>query len=390
LLRDHQIKMKYMKVVELTKKGQPHLHLVAAGMPCGRVTRCRGHKNERAWVEGGCFQAGESCLLHIVSKTWLAVSGDSWVCDVSPVRSGPAAGRYISKYVGKWDQGKMLKLGFKRKWSATQGFTPDLHLRLRGTVEKQWIKTEHWDYQKDAKHWLLASRDDRLLEIVGHPIVMEKYEMRQRRKIKQFCEELINNATYLEAMDIDESQDVGDVVITPESAPGLIDVEGLFGPDLQGSQEFFSRMKMLSTVNAGRNFNSGDSTVTLTDLVHTKVRFGNKYKVDGMHTGMVGFSNPQMTNTINTIPYTPTEKEWLILSYIDSFVDEMQAYAIGISGGTNVDPYQDVSAYIAELLVGSPLEDSAGAWNDTQYRVFTKATWDISLIDRRKINVLSG
>lgn len=201
LLRDHQIKMKYMKVVELTKKGQPHLHLVAAGMPSGRVTRCRGHKNERAWVEGGCFQAGPDCLLHIVSKAWLAVTGDSWVCDVSPTRSGPAAGRYISKYVGKWDQGKMLKLGFKRKWSATQGFTPDLHLRLRGTVEKKWIKAEHWDYQKDAKNWLLASRDDPLLEVVGHPIVMEKYEMRKKRKVKQFCEELINNASYLEAME---------------------------------------------------------------------------------------------------------------------------------------------------------------------------------------------
>lgn len=201
LKRDHQIKLKYMKVVELTKKGQPHLHLVAAGMPSGRVTRCPGRKNEKRWVENGCFQVGEPCLLHVVSQTWLAVTSDSWVCDVSPVRSGPAAGRYISKYVGKWDQGKMLKLGFKRKWSATQGFTPDLHLRLRGTVEKKWIKTEHWDYQKDAKNWLLASRDDPLLEIVGHPIVMEKYEIRQRRKVKQFCEELISNASYLETMD---------------------------------------------------------------------------------------------------------------------------------------------------------------------------------------------
>ncbi len=191
------------------------------------------------------------------------------------------------------------------------------------------------------------------------------------------------------SMDIDESQDVGDVVVTPESAPGLIDVEGLFGRDLQGSQEFFNRMKLLSTVNAGRNFNSGDSTVTLTDLVHTKVKFGNKYKVDGMHTAMVGFSNPQMSNTISTIPYTPTEKEWLILSYIDSFVDEMQAYAIGLTTSTT-DPYQDVSAYIAEFLVGSPLEDTGGAWADTSYRVFTKATWDVSLMDRRKITVLSG
>jgi len=207
LKRDHQITLKYMKVVELTKQGQPHLHLVAAGMPSGRVTRCAGLKNERAWVEKGCFQVGAPCLLHIVSQTWLAVSQDSWVCDVSPVRSGPAAGRYIAKYVGKWDQGKMLNLGFKRKWSATQGFTPNLHLRLRGTVEKKWIKTEHWDYQKDAKHWLADSRDDRELEIVGHPIVMAKYEMRKKRMIKNFCEGLINNAVTLETMDTEGYND---------------------------------------------------------------------------------------------------------------------------------------------------------------------------------------
>lgn len=191
------------------------------------------------------------------------------------------------------------------------------------------------------------------------------------------------------SMDIDESQDVGDVVVTPEAGPGLIDVEGLFGKDLQGTQEFFNRTKLLTAANAGRNYNSSDSTVTLTDVVHTQVKFGRKYKVDGMHTAMVAFSNPQMSNTISTIPYTPTEKEWLILSYIDSFVDEMQAYAIGLTTSTT-DPYQDVSAYIAELLVGSPLEDAGGAWADAYHRVFTKATWDVSLIDRRDISVLSG
>jgi len=207
LKRDHEWTLKYMKVVELTKRGMPHLHLIVAGIPSGRVTRCRGLKNEKAWVENGCFENGPSCLLHIVSKTWLAVTGDSWVCDVSPTRSGLAAGKYISKYVGKWDQGEMGKLGFKRKWSATQGFTPDLHLRLRGTVEKKWIKTEHWDYQKNAEHWLLASRDDPALEIVGHPIVMRKYEMRRKRATRAFVEGMLRNAATLEAMDNEKGID---------------------------------------------------------------------------------------------------------------------------------------------------------------------------------------
>jgi hypothetical protein len=179
-------------------------------------------------------------------------------------------------------------------------------------------------------------------------------------------------------------------VITPESAPGLMDVEGLFGKDLQGNQEFFNRTKMLTTVNAGRNFNSGDNTVTMTDLVHSRIKFGNKYKVDGLHTAMVGFSNPYITNTINTMPYTPTEHEWLILSYIDGFIDEMQAYAIGMVPSTSEDPYQEVSVFIADLLSGEPLEDTGGFWADTNFTVFTKATWDVTLADRRAVSVLSA
>lgn len=189
------------------------------------------------------------------------------------------------------------------------------------------------------------------------------------------------------ALDLDT---ITTAVTTPESAPGYMDVEGLFGRDLTGNKEFFSRTKMLTTVNAGRNFNSGDNTVLLTDLVHTRVKFGNKYKVDGMHTAMVGFSNPVMTNTISTIPYTPTENEWLILSYIDGFIDEMQAYAIGMVPSTSEDPYQEVSVFIADLLAGNPLEDTGGTWQNYPFNVFTKATWDVTLLDRRSISVLSA
>ena len=179
-------------------------------------------------------------------------------------------------------------------------------------------------------------------------------------------------------------------ITTPETGPGLMDVEGLFGRDLSGNKEFFSRTKLLTTVNAGRNYNSSDGTVRFTDLVHTKVKFGNKYKVDGMHTAMVGFSNPTPSNTIATIPYTPTEHEWLILSYIDGFIDEMQAYAIGMTPSTSEDPYQEVSVFIADLLAGNLLEDIAHRWSETNYQVFTKATWDVTLADRRNISVLSA
>lgn len=179
-------------------------------------------------------------------------------------------------------------------------------------------------------------------------------------------------------------------VVTPADQPGFMNVENLFTRDLDGSQNFFERRKMLTVVNSGRNFNSGDSTVMLTDLVHTRVRFGSKYKIRGMHTAMVGFSNPDLTNTTTAVSDTPTNDEWLILSYIDDFIDEMLAYAIGIADSNTSDPYQQVSVFIADLLEGRIVEDTSASFVNQTYRVFTKATWDITLPGRQKITTLSS
>ena len=177
---------------------------------------------------------------------------------------------------------------------------------------------------------------------------------------------------------------------TPADQPGHMNVENLFTRDLDGSQNFFERRKMLSVVNSGRNYKSSDASVLMTDLVHSRIQFGSKYKVKGMHTAMIGFSNPDLTNTINAIAYTPTNDEWLILSYIDDFIDEMLAYAIGIVDANTSDPYQQVSVFIADLLEGMILEDTADSFQNQTYRVFTKATWDVTLPGRQKITTLSS
>jgi len=189
------------------------------------------------------------------------------------------------------------------------------------------------------------------------------------------------------------SHDVGELTedTTPQDEPGHLDVEGLFGNvAMRGNKEFFARKKLLTLSNAGRNYDSSDDTVTFTDLVHTKVRFGFGGRVEGVHTGMVGFSNPDLTNTTSVVPQTPSDSDWMILSFIDDFLDEMLVYTLGLSGGTNVDPYQEISFFIARLLEGDLVEDDGGAWGSTNYRVYTKATWDITLPGRGDMNVLTS
>lgn len=194
------------------------------------------------------------------------------------------------------------------------------------------------------------------------------------------------------------SHDQGELSVdtSPEFEPGHLDVEGLFGgKDLRGSKEFFSRKKFLTLANSGKNYKATDDTfgadtVRYTDLVHTKVRFGFGGRVEGVHTAMVGFSNPDVLNTTSTVPQTPSDQDWMILSFIDEFLDEMLVYALGLSGGNNVDPYQEISYFIARLLEGDVIEESSGAWGQTNYRVFTKATWDITLPGRANMNVLTS
>jgi hypothetical protein len=102
------------------------------------------------------------------------------------VHSASAAGNYVGKYITKaYAQDKMAKLGFKRVWSASQGFAPDLRVRLAGTVAGKWTKVEHFFSKYDQTDWLDRGRDDPDLKLVGHPLVMEKIEKREiQRKLK--------------------------------------------------------------------------------------------------------------------------------------------------------------------------------------------------------------
>ena len=191
--------VKWMKVIELTAKGQPHLHLMVTGVPGGKFLKCKGNKNQKDWVDNGCFRVGESCVHHEVAKAWARVTeklgNESWIVDVSKVRSNKKAGLYVAKYIAKGgeDAERLARLGFKRVWSASKDFTPDLRIRLRGTVEGKWERVEYWQPQKDPDSWLAYSDGDRDLELVGHPLVMQKYRARERQQRMEFVLGVLNN-----------------------------------------------------------------------------------------------------------------------------------------------------------------------------------------------------
>jgi len=88
-------------VIELTQIGQPHLHVVATG------------------VDGKA-----SALESEAREAWYAVTGDSYIVDVRPIRSVYGIGWYLGKYLlkGFHDREEMVQLGFIRRWSASRNW----------------------------------------------------------------------------------------------------------------------------------------------------------------------------------------------------------------------------------------------------------------------------
>lgn len=132
--------LRWFRVVELTKKGMPHLHLVM-GPVIGRE-RCYGngpfdqprYKARLATCE---------CFSHVLARVWYEVTGDSYICFVVPVVNARGAGAYLGKYLAKSlpVRKKLEGLGFKRRWSSSRGWPGSGRLRLK---ESNWIYHEFY------------------------------------------------------------------------------------------------------------------------------------------------------------------------------------------------------------------------------------------------------
>jgi hypothetical protein len=150
--------MPWLRVVELTKKGQAHLHILFGNVE--HRVRC-WTKDEyklmgkRAW--GTWFRSKErwetcDCLTHRMSRHWYALTGDSWVVFGEPVTGAETAGKYLSKYMAKdmphsRDYGQMMDiLGFSRRWSCSQDWPRDEKIQTLLTKSGNPPKTTWYPY----------------------------------------------------------------------------------------------------------------------------------------------------------------------------------------------------------------------------------------------------
>lgn len=107
----------WLKVIEATKEGQPHLHLIV-----GSLGKLNVKEIHREW-----------------SDLWLKATDDSYVVWVTPVVGISGAGSYLAKYMAKTFKSRRVleALGFKRRWSSSANW-PKGKVQLVGTKEGLW------------------------------------------------------------------------------------------------------------------------------------------------------------------------------------------------------------------------------------------------------------
>lgn len=159
--------MAWWKVIEATKKGQPHLHLVVGGISSSQTKRQ---------------------IKNVISTAWYEMTGDSYIVDVTPVLGAKGAAAYLTKYLVKammsWDV--LYQLGFRRRWSASNNW-PRAVTEMAGTHDLRWVKSEFINggtlEAKVARQEAESGTNSYLRDMVGDSVILDMAKRERRRGI---------------------------------------------------------------------------------------------------------------------------------------------------------------------------------------------------------------
>lgn len=190
----------WVKVPELTKRGQIHLHGIVLNVK-GRAS-CRTKPTQRKkWMTGNC---SVNCLEHDLARAWYEVTGDSYVVDCQVVRTANGICNYVIKYMDKTfaNREAIEERGIKRRWSASRNWPRCEPLRLKGTEVEAWTQIKvidgrylnYSDEHDSTYHYTYSLHDLRkqqeeerpyLLESVGGDYLLEVQKLARKKKITQ-------------------------------------------------------------------------------------------------------------------------------------------------------------------------------------------------------------
>lgn len=183
----HQLPtLKWLRVMEVTKKGMPHHHLIA-GPVIGRVSCYGADFDIRRYRKH--FDTCD-CLSHSLARPWFQVTGDSYIVHTVRVLWSAGAAAYMAKYLDKsfGMEGRLRAIGMSRRWSSSRGWPGSGRLRLKQTVTGGWSRREY--YPKAHLQEGEAKGEGSIMERVGPELLMKLTEARRHdtmaRKILRY------------------------------------------------------------------------------------------------------------------------------------------------------------------------------------------------------------
>ncbi len=129
---DPSLKLQWLRIMEVTKKGTPHFHVLVGTVPPNLAIRCWGRYGFSAQRYKARMPTC-SCLSHKMGRAWSGVTkGESWIVFGVPVYSGAGAASYLAKYISK-DLGgtRYGALGMGRRFSKSNGWPSEKRRRLK-------------------------------------------------------------------------------------------------------------------------------------------------------------------------------------------------------------------------------------------------------------------
>lgn len=168
----------YVRVPELTKKGQVHVHMIVGNVK-GTATCRRGTKEPlKTWKGRECNDL-ETCIQHQLSRVWDEITGGSFVVDVSKVRSGSRTASYITGYIRKDFIGhqELEARGFRRRYAFSRNWPSLGHMELANTRDGEWRKVNRVPIRylnhayPEISDYILKGGDSGILESVGENVV---------------------------------------------------------------------------------------------------------------------------------------------------------------------------------------------------------------------------
>lgn len=155
--------------------------------------------------------------------------------------------------------------------------------------------------------------------------------------------------------------------------------------ELDQSKRFFRRRKLMTFQSIPRGFiDATPDTYIPGDVFNVKVR--RRMSVDEFSIAMFGFGSPAFTSVTTTHPSSPTETQWLQLKYAEVVLEQAWMDIAGLTEAGAETPWEEATALIVDMLEPVILEDTAGAFNNDDWDVFSQFTWDLSVPGRRNFS----